>query len=390
MAGSQAPDLADKGPVSQEDEDLKKKLARVQLELDNAHAERRRLSLLLQQQPDLKRLDETQALLQAAEVARQAGEERNLELVRLLSQASTRQQQLEQELLEQQRLTHQQLADLQATLTQLQQERDELFQRLSGQMQPNNSEIAVKLHSQLKQLHQTSKEKLETLSEELRRRHNLWEQETKNRVSLEQSFELQAEMFRREIKELKNSLREAQGDLADHEFALETNEDQLNWLEGEVEEREEIIDSLRTQIAAYLDKLRKAQSKLTEAGQALQQRNTMLKDFQQQRLLLASQCRAWEASFNNSESSRKQLESEVSKLRERVEELEWELEETHVSLEDSQHQVISLQDQLFSQLPQAHQMLREAQQRVEELEQSSEETRTDLPAIADSKLSAEM
>ena len=376
--------------MSQEESDLKSKLARVQLDLDNAHAERRRLLQLLQQQPDLKRLDETQAMLQAAEVARQAGEERNLELVRLLSQASTRQQQLEQELLEQQRLTHTQLAELQATLTTLQHERDELFQRLSGEMQPNNSEIAIKLHSQLKQLHQTSKEKLETLSDELRRRHQLWEQETQNRVSLEQSFELQAQMFQREIKDLKTALREAQGDLADHEFALETNEDQLNWLEGEVEEREEIIDSLRSQIAAYLDKLRKAQSKLSEAGQALQQRNTMLKQFQEQRLMLASQCRAWEASFNNSEAGRKALEAQVSKLRERVEELEWELEETHVSLEDSQHQVVSLQDQLFSQLPKAHALLREAQQRVQELERSGEDTVTDLPAVAEHKLAADM
>lgn len=376
--------------MSQEENDLKSKLARVQLDLDNAHAERRRLLQLLQQQPDLKRLDETQAMLQAAEVARQAGEERNLELVRLLSQASTRQQQLEQELLEQQRLTHTQLAELQATLTTLQHERDELFQRLSGEMQPNNSEIAIKLHSQLKQLHQTSKEKLETLSDELRRRHQLWEQETQNRVSLEQSFELQAQMFQREIKDLKTALREAQGDLADHEFALETNEDQLNWLEGEVEEREEIIDSLRSQIAAYLDKLRKAQSKLSEAGQALQQRNTMLKQFQEQRLMLASQCRAWEASFNNSEAGRKALEAQVSKLRERVEELEWELEETHVSLEDSQHQVVSLQDQLFSQLPKAHALLREAQQRVQELERSGEDTVTDLPAVAEHKLAADM
>ncbi|MBT9587429.1 hypothetical protein IV102_29070 [bacterium] len=376
--------------MNQEENDLKSKLARVQLDLDNAHAERRRLLQLLQQQPDLKRLDETQAMLQAAEVARQAGEERNLELVRLLSQASTRQQQLEQELLEQQRLTHTQLAELQATLTTLQLERDELFQRLSGKMQPNNSEIAIKLHSQLKQLHQTSKEKLETLSDELRRRHQLWEQETQNRLSLEQSFDLQAQLFQREIKDLKTALQEAHGDLADHEFALETNEDQLNWLEGEVEEREEIIDSLRSQIAAYLDKLRKAQSKLSEAGQALQQRNTMLKQFQEQRLMLASQCRAWEASFNNSEAGRKVLEAQVSKLRERVEELEWELEETHVSLEDSQHQVVSLQDQLFSQLPRAHALLREAQQRVQELERPAEDTVTDVPAVAEQKLAADM
>ena len=152
----------------------------------------------------------------------------------------------------------------------------------------------------------------------------------------------------------------------------------------------EIIDSLRSQIAAYLDKLRKAQSKLSEAGQALQQRNTMLKQFQEQRLMLASQCRAWEASFNNSEAGRKALEAQVSKLRERVEELEWELEETHVSLEDSQHQVVSLQDQLFSQLPKAHALLREAQQRVQELERSGEDTVTDLPAVAEHKLAADM
>lgn len=345
-------------------EDIKK----LQLELDNAHAERRRLLALLQQQPDLKRLDETQALLQASEVARQASEERNLELVRLLSQASTRQQQLEQELLEQQRTTHQQLADLQTTLVNLQQERDELFQRVMADAPGSNSEIAIKLHSQLKQLHQTSKEKLETLAEELKRRHQLWESETQLRANLEQSFQLQTEMCQREIKDLKAQVRELQGDLADHEFALETNEDQLNWLENEVEEREEIIDSLRAQIAAYLDKLRKAQNKLSEAGQALQHRNNLLKDFQQQRLMLASQCRAWEASYNSSEASRKELVEQLERLRERVDELEWELEETHVSLADSQHLVVNLQDQLFTQLPQAHRMLREAQQRVQELE----------------------
>lgn len=349
-------------------EDDKNKLAKLQLELDNAHAERRRLLALLQQQPDLKRLDETQAMLQASEVARQAGEERNLELVRLLSQASTRQQQLEQELLEQQRTTHHQLADLQNTLGSLQQERDDLFERLTSEMPGPNSEIAIKLHSQLKQLHQTSKEKLETLAEELKRRHQLWESETQLRTNLEQSFQLQTEMNQREIKELKARVRELQGDLSDHEFALETNEDQLNWLENEVEEREEIIDSLRNQIAAYLDKLRKAQGKLSEAGQALQHRNTLLKDFQQQRLMLASQCRAWEASYNHAESSRKELAEQVARLRERVDELEWELEETNVSLAESQHLVVNLQDQLFSQLPQAHKMLREAQQRVQELE----------------------
>ena len=59
--------------MSQEVEELKSKLAKVQLELDNTQAERRRLAQLLQQQPDLKRLDETQAMLQAAEVARQHG-----------------------------------------------------------------------------------------------------------------------------------------------------------------------------------------------------------------------------------------------------------------------------------------------------------------------------
>lgn len=367
--------------MSSEVEELKSKLAKVQLELDNTHAERRRLSQLLQQEPDLKRLDETQAMLQAAEVARQAGEERNLELVRLLSQASERQQQLEQELLEQQRQTHGQLAELQNTLVTLQNERDELFQRLSGQMQPNNSEIAQKLHQQLKTLHQASKDKLEGLAEELKRRHKLWERETQHRLELENSFDAQAQIFQREIKELKKALGEAQSDLADHEFALETNEDQLNWLENEVEEREEIIESLRHQVAQYLDKLRKAQTKLSEAGQALQHRNSMLKQFQEQRLLLASQCRAWEASYNNAESAREDLQKQVGKLKERVDELEWELDETRVSLEDSQHQVASLQDQVFSQLPKAHKLLREAQARVEELERSIEETVAEVPAV---------
>ncbi len=367
--------------MSQEVEELKSKLAKVQLELDNTQAERRRLAQLLQQQPDLKRLDETQAMLQAAEVARQAGEERNLELVRLLSQASERQQQLEQDMLDQQRQTHAQLAELQTTLVALQGERDELFLRLSDQMQPNNSEIAQKLHSQLKTLHQASKDKLEGLADELKRRHKLWERETQHRVELETSFETQSQIFTREIKELKNSLREAQSDLADHEFALETNEDQLNWLEGEVEEREEIIESLRHQVAQYLDKLRKAQSKLSEAGQALQHRNSMLKQFQEQRLMLASQCRAWEASYNNAEVARTELQATVAKLKERVDELEWELDETRVSLEDSQHQVASLHDQVFSQLPKAHKLLREAQARVAELERSVEDTVADIPAV---------
>ena len=235
--------------MSQEVEELKSKLAKVQLDLDNAQAERRRLAQLLQQQPDLKRLDETQAMLQAAEVARQAGEERNLELVRLLSQASARQQQLEQDLLDQQRQTHAQLEELHTTLVSLQGERDDLFQRLSTQMQPNNSEIAQKLHGQLKQLHQASKDKLEGLEEELKPSHKLWERETVHRQDLENSFEAQTKLFQREIKELKNSLREAQSDLADHEFALETNEDQLNWLEGEGVENIEALNKVLAKTA---------------------------------------------------------------------------------------------------------------------------------------------
>lgn len=371
--------------MSQEQEELRGEIARLRKELDQAVHERRRLSLLLQQNPDLKKLEETQGLLHAAEVARQAGEERNLELSRLLSQASQRQQQLEQNLSEQQRLNHEQMAELQTTLGTLQKERDELYQQASQQMQPSNSDVIRRLHQQLRQLHQTSKEKLENLAEELRRRHRIWEQETEQRVQLEQSFEVQAQAFGREIAELKQSLRDARGDLQDHEFALETTEEQISWLEGELEEREEIIDSLRSQLSAYLDKLRKAQSKLNEAGQALQERNSLLKQFQEQRLMLASQCRAWEASYNKSQDENLKLAEEVHQLRNKVEDLQWELDETQVSLEDSQHQVASLQDQLFHQLPQAHRMLREAQERVRELEASRgdslEETLVDLPVI---------
>jgi chromosome segregation protein len=371
-------------------DDPQQEIKRLQRELEQAIFERKRMAQLVHQQPDVKKLDETQALLQAAEVARQATDERNLELMRLLSQASLRQQQLEHDLLEQQRQTHQQLADLQTTLGSLQQERDELFERASKQMQPNSSEVAIKLHSQLKQLHQTSKEKLETLAEELKRRHALWEQEMRNRQQLEQSFQVQSETFQREIQELKQKLREAQSDLADHEFALETNEDQISWLEDEIEEREQIIDGLRGQIAAYLEKLRTAQSKLHEAGAALQQRNTLLKQFQEQRLMLASQARSWEASYNKAEGERVQLADQIHQLRTRVEDLEWELEETRVSLEESQHQVASLQDQIFQQLPEAHRRLRASEERVRLLEGrlSGEDTLMDLPAIAEK--SAEM
>lgn len=55
--------------------------------------------------------------------------------------------------------------------------------------------------------------------------------------------------------------------------------------------------------------------------------------------MLASQCRAWEASYNNAEAARAEMQASMGKLKERVDELEWELDETRVSLEDSQHQV---------------------------------------------------
>lgn len=361
--------------MSEQEAELRGELARVKEELERVLGERRRLTQVLQQQPDLKRWEESQALLNASEIARQASEERNLELVRLLSQASQRQQQLEHELLEQQRQTHEQLADLQATLSRLQQERDQVFDRVQDELEPGSSEVARKLHQQLKLLHQTSKEKLEHLAEELRRRHHLWEEETRHRSELEGSLEAQAKAFAREIRELKRALREAQSDLVDHEFALETNEDQIAWLEGEVEEREEIIDSLRSQAGTYLEKLRQAHTKLGEAGQALQHRNQLLKQFQEQRLTLVSQCRAWEASYEHSESQRKNLGEEIGRLRERIDELEWELDETRVSLEDSQHLVANLQDQVFSQLPRAHQLLREARSR------EGEATVAEMPAV---------
>lgn len=368
--------------MSQEAQELRDEIARLRAELDRAVQERRRLSMLLHQQPDLKKLEETQGLLQAAETARQAGEERNLELLRLLSQASQRQQQLEDDLARQQESYHKQLAELQATLATLQQERDELYRQAEANAQPGNSEIIRKLHGQLRQLHQQSKEKLESLAEELRRRHRIWEQETLHKKQLQWSFDNQIQAFSEEIAQLKQSLKTAQYDLQDHEFALETNEEQISWLEGEIEEREEIIESMRGQISIYLEKLRTAQVKLNEAGQALQQRNSLLKQFQEQRLMLVSQCRAWEASYKKAEDEKNRLLHEVSELKTRLEDVEWELEETQVSLEDSQHLVASLQDQVFQQLPEAHRRLREAEARARSLESTLE----DLPAVKDSDL----
>lgn len=370
--------------MNEEQEQLKAELARLKKELENAGYERQRLGQLLQQQPDKKLLGDMQGQLKAATAARAATEERNHELVRLVSQASARQQQLEQELLQNQRHTHDQLAQLQTLLGQLQEERDELIGQLAAQGAPNASELLSKLHAQLKQLHQSSKEKLETLTDELKRRHTLWEQETQSRADLERSFSTQTEAYQKDIKGLKTSLRDLRSDLEDHKHALETTEDQIGWLENEIEDREEIIDSMRSQLGSYLDKLRKAQNKLNEAGQALQHRNSMLKQFQEQRMLLASQCRAWEASYNKSEAERKGMETQIKLLKARVDELEWELEETNVSLDDSQKQVVNLQEQLHRQLPQAHQLLVQAQQRVKELEHrltSGEDTLSEIQAV---------
>ena len=353
-----------------------------------------------------QRVEEAQAMALAAETARHLAEEKNLELSHLVTESS-----------QQIALLQGQVKALQAELRQA---RDELSP--SPESEGDVSRAAfLRLQQQLSQLHATSKLKLEKMADDSRQRHQLWEQAQQRASTLEMDlarqrkqgeFELaglrqqlqgerllrgqQAEDSNRvrelelQVKKQEKDLLALRGELEDYQLALETNEDQIRFVEEELEDREEIIDSLQAQLAAYLDKLRLAQGKLNSVGEAVQQRNTWLRQLQEQNRGLTAKCRSWEQLHEQANQHKVQLEAELQKAGLQKEDVFWELEETQASLEDSQNMVSNLQEQLIQLMPQARQQINELQAKIKSLEErirqeSSEETRTDLKAVPEFK-----
>ena len=364
------------------------------------------------------RIEEAQALALAAETARHLAEEKNLELSHLVTESSH------------------QIALLQSQARQSQEELQELREELAAlrtrdsQEQEGGGDVSraafVRLQQQLSQLHATSKSKLEKMADDSRQRHQLWEQAQLRVNSLEEELSRQGTARQAEIADLRQKLEtqlsenalltnekakrleleellkrqglqlsSVRGELEDYQLALETSEEQVRFLDEELEDREQIVDSLHAQIAAYLDKLRLAQGKLNTVGEAVQQRNTWLRQLQEQNRGLAAKSRNWEQLHEQANQQKLKLETELFKVTEEMEDVRWELEETQTSLEDSQNMVSNLQDQLHQQMPQARVQLQElqlkyeeARKRVKELESRlatrdsmEEETIMELPAV---------
>ena len=261
--------------MSQNDEldlaGLRQELEETRAELQRSLAEQHRLRDLVEKSPDKLRAEEAQALLLAAETARDAAQQKVRDVSRLLSESVQKNHNLQK------------------------------------QLRSSNEETSAELQG------------------------------------LEKERALRAEL------DLK--LKDTLSDLEDHQLALSTSEEQVNWLEGEVEEREETIDSLTKQTASYLSKLRVAQEKLLTLGQAVTERNQLIRLLQEQRQNLGAKCRTWEALHDRLKERGQELEAELAKNKDEAEQLRWELGETLANLEDSALLCSSLQDQVMTQMP---------------------------------------
>jgi DNA repair protein SbcC/Rad50 len=291
-------------------------------ELERVSAENRQLRESLQsymvEKPVLRveQMEEAQALTLAAETARQIAEDKVLELSRLLHDSVQQVQSMQGEiesLSHSQRLAEEQLAQLNTEKLSLQSEIDSLSGRL-----------------------------LEL------------EQSSENGKASPSADELEAA-----LKKLQQENYNLRSEIEDYQLALETSEDQIQFFEDEIEDRELIVDSLQKQVGAYLDKLRLAQTKLYAVGEAVDKRNSWLKQLQEQNVNLLARSRHWEQLYR--EATSLDLAEELSKKEGELEDLRWELQETQVSLEDTLGMVTSFQDQLQRQLPEAHRKLVEMQ-----------------------------
>lgn len=381
-------------------EELYDELEESQQEVHRLRAENQRLLDGSQE----SRIEESQALTLAAETARQAAEDKNLELSRLVTESNQRMEAL-----------HTQLEELQRELAQA---RAELTASQSKESEEDASRAAVqKLQQQLHQLHATSKSKLQKMAEDSRERHRLWEEsqqrvdhlqeELKNARSKEDlGQDLQQANARVAELEAQNQKQERligqlRGEAEDYQLALDTNEDQIRFLESELEDREQIVDSLREQLASYLEKLRLAQGKLYRVGEAVEQRNAWLRQLQEQNRSLSAKCRSWEVHHQLSLSAKSELEVVHKRTLQELDEVRWELEETQANLEDSQNMVSNMQDQLAEQMPRARREIEQIQAkyrdavrhlsdlqgRFQELtgdSQEGEPTVSDMPAVVSS------
>lgn len=315
-------------------------------ELERVSAENRQLRESLQsymvEKPSLRveQMEEAQALTLAAETARQIAEDKVLELSRLLGD-SVQQVQVLQKQVETLEDSQKQAIEHIASMTEQ-----------ANDHKSDNQELTKRL-LELEQLHQSQ-------------------------LSLAQSAATSA-ISNDDLKRLQQDNYNLRSELEDYQLALETSEDQIQFLEDEIEDREQIIDSLQKQVGAYLDKLRLAQTKLYAVGEAVDKRNSWLKQLQEQNINLLARSRHWEQLYR--EASALDLAEELSKKENELEEVRWELQETQVSLEDTLGMVTSFQDQLQRQLPEAHRQLVELQSKYQAAVNQLEEANSKLEQL---------
>lgn len=315
-------------------------------ELERVSAENRQLRESLQsymvEKPSLRieQMEEAQALTLAAETARQIAEDKVLELSRLLGDSVQQVQDLQKQV--------EALEDAQKQATE---QMAAMNEQTTGQKR-DNQELTKRLL-------------------ELEQRHQLELSQAQSAADSAISDE--------DLKRLRQDNYNLRSELEDYQLALETSEDQIQFLEDEIEDREQIIDSLQKQVGAYLDKLRLAQTKLYAVGEAVDKRNSWLKQLQEQNLNLLARSRHWEQLYR--EASALDLAEELSKKENELEEVRWELQETQVSLEDTLGMVTSFQDQLQRQLPEAHRQLVELQSKYQSAVNQLEEANSKLEQL---------
>lgn len=309
--------LAELARVSQENRQLRESLQGYLVDKPNA---------------TLIQLEEAQALTLAAETARQMAEDKVLELSRLVGDSV------------------QQVTALQKELETLRAERDEFQTRLAAPPQAAPEEVdSLRLRiTEMEQFVSTQRGELENLAKQLDSK----EQQCR---SLEtQLHDVRAgapQSVGASLGDLKKKISDLQSEVEDYQLALSSSDDQILYLEGELEEREQIIDSMQHQLSGYLQKLHQAQGKLFKVGEAVDKRNQWLRQLQEQNRALLARSRHWEQMYLQASTKAK------SEGDEEIDDLRWELEETRVSLEETLSMVGSLQDQVQRQLPATHKQL---------------------------------
>ena len=327
------------------------------------------------------RVEEAQALSLAAETARQLAEEKNTELSRMVTESNEQIKQLQRQLTQLHATSKsrlEQLADDSRQRHELWEKAQQRIVELELESQNNRrlqaekdaasrKNLAAVVRALDEQIHKVSQqtarvEEFERLLQEQTQQADL------QRRELEEAHLRESGRQAARISELEHLLREQtklaadqKGELEDYQLALSTSEDQIQFIEGELEDREQIVDSLHSQLSSYLDKLRQAQGKLYSVGEAVDKRNQWLRQLQEQNRNLSAKCRNWEQLCLQAQQQKKQVEGELEKVATQLEELRWEHGETQINLEDSQNMVTNLQDQLSSQLPRAHQHFLELQ-----------------------------